>query len=522
MPEQRRSRVAKRRHGELARRFPDIDLEMPSPGNRGGFVSSPIPEKAAKKMSDDQWLSAMRTYPESMPSPGTKPGDILKGGSSELSRQLEAETKQDKSRFAALALRMEADINLIYFNAILRGLVASDESQNNQATEKTKIQPVETSAAAEVVRHVYGLFGTKAGVWISHAIEHLAERELPSDLLDIVAIIARDAPDPEREVWQRRGASGRVFYDGDPLSRGINTARGGAAHAIACLLFSDDHRFDRLRPAVESVVSDSSLAVRACAIECVLAMLNFKRELAVELFLRSVHEANPILGTIFVERFLYYAVFSHYEALRTLLLKMLESSDEDVRQTAAQQIAVGSFCSDEAIVDLRGVLTGDEVCRAAVARVDAENLHLQECAALSRARLKRFFSDAAAKVHKEAARCFMLITDEQLCQELELINAFIQSPAFESNVNMLLTQLEKSVARLPDVVCRVPERAVELHRSASNNKARWWTSKIATLVLRFYEQTTDAAIKERCLDVIDNMIELDFGMVGRELARLEN
>jgi hypothetical protein len=521
LADQRRSSIARRRLQELARKFPGIDLEMPSAGRLGGVVSSPIPEKAAQRMSDDQWLSAMLAYPRSAPS-RVKRADLLQGGSLELSRQLETETKSDKSRFASLALRMDANVNLAYFNAILRGLVASDDGQDNQSTQKTEIPPVETSIATKVIRHVYNLFGAEAGIWISHAMAHLAERDLPAEILDILGILARNAPDPEQELWQPLNSGGRVFYGGDPLSHGTNTARGGAAHAIASLLFADHDRFDQLRPAVLSLVSDSSLAVRACAIECLLAMLNFNRELAVELFLRSVHDADPILATMFVERFLYYAVFSHYGALRTVLLNMLQSSDEGVRETAAQQIALASFGSDEAEADLASVLTADEVCRAAVARVDAENLRVKECAISSRARLMRFFSDETPKVRQQASRCFTQITDEQLCQELELIDAFIRSPAFESNVNMLLMELENSVARLPDVVCRIPERAVELHRSTSNNEARWWTSKIATLVLRLYEQTTDIGIKNRCLDVIDSMIELDFGAVGFELARLEN
>ncbi len=52
-------------------------------------------------------------------------------------------------------------------------------------------------------------------------------------------------------------------------------------------------------------------------------------------------------------------------------------------------------------------------------------------------------------------------------------------------------------------------------------EARWWTTQMATLVLRLHEQTTDPAVKRRCLDVIDSMIELDFGGVAGELAKLE-
>ena len=45
---------------------------------------------------------------------------------------------------------------------------------------------------------------------------------------------------------------------------------------------------------------------------------------------------------------------------------------------------------------------------------------------------------------------------------------------------------------------------------------------MAPLVLRLHEQTTDPIVKIRCLDVIDAMIELNFGSVSFELAKLES
>jgi hypothetical protein len=52
-------------------------------------------------------------------------------------------------------------------------------------------------------------------------------------------------------------------------------------------------------------------------------------------------------------------------------------------------------------------------------------------------------------------------------------------------------------------------------------EAQWWTHQMATLVLRLYEQTNDTKIRSRCLDDLDSMIELDFGNVTQELAKLE-
>lgn len=228
------------------------------------------------------------------------------------------------------------------------------------------------------------------------------------------------------------------------------------------------------------------------------------------------------LGTMFVERFLDYAVYTHYTVLPDLLITILGSPDADVRKTAAQQITLASFRYPEAQADLERVLASDAVFRAAVAQVDAANLHVTECRKVCGARLIRHFEDEAPEVRDAAARCFLQIRGDQLYEESELISRFIASSSFEANSYDLLHSLESAAARLPDVVCRIAERAAEIHRTKNENSpAHWWTSDMATLVLRLYEQTRDESIKARCLNVIDNMIELGFGNIAGQLAKVE-
>jgi len=516
---ERRSEQVSRRLQELRRKFPKVDLRLPIarvPG--GGVVHSPIPGIAAKKMTDEQWISAMKRYGDTDVREFSE--DFLKGGALELSSQLQEEAKRDRLRFAQLLLRMDAEIPQIHIEAILRGILAPKDEQPKDSEYK----PVETRVAVEAVRHVYGLFGIAASRWVAHAISRIAERDVPEEILEIVSEIAQHSPDPDEELWQVAATSGHGYYGGDPLTAGLNSARGEAAHAIAALLFADRTRFQRLEPAVKSVVKDRSIAVRTIAIECLLAMLNFNPDRAVEWFLDSSWGIDPLLGTMSADRFLYYTVFTHYAQLRPLLTEMLDSADNDVRQTASQKIALASFRFEDAKMDVRVVLQKDEVCRAAVAHIDAANLPRNDCAELSRARLKQFFFDDSKKVQEQAAHCFRQLSDDQLGREVDLINAFIESPAFNASANSLLMRLQDSVARLPDVICRIPERAVALHRGSGRDEpieARWWTTQMATLVLRLYEQTSDPNTKRRCLNVIDSMIELDFGGISAELAKLE-
>jgi hypothetical protein len=131
----------------------------------------------------------------------------------------------------------------------------------------------------------------------------LAERPWPDDVLQIVAWYAKNDPDPEEEVWQTDAGSGQPCYGGDPERHGINSARGTAAEAIASLLFADMDRLPGLRGAIGSLVADESLAVRCCAIDTLLPLLNTDRDSAVSLFLQLTENALPIGGRNNFEEF---------------------------------------------------------------------------------------------------------------------------------------------------------------------------------------------------------------------------
>ena len=115
----RRSREANKRLEELRRKFrqPEPDAPRPMKAER---VPSPIPERRADKMSDGQWLSAIRQY-DSEGSGVGQHGHFV-GGAHELSRVLENQVKQEPERFAKLVLEFPDDANPSYFEAVLRGI----------------------------------------------------------------------------------------------------------------------------------------------------------------------------------------------------------------------------------------------------------------------------------------------------------------------------------------------------------------------------------------------------------------
>ncbi len=520
LPRERLDPATTTRLLELERKFPGIEAGGPFISDSDGIVRSPINEESAQRMSDDNWLSAMRAHDSERGTRNLRRDNFLIGGAHQLSGVLERLARTDKPRFAKLALRMDEHILPAYFEALLRGLSAEPELR----TEGTSQVPAKDSFLSDeefetFILHVYSTVGEKVARWICPAIQNRANHKLAPVLINIVAQFAETATDPETDSWTRENGSGPM-YGGDPLTEGINTTRGSAAHAIAALLFADRNRISQFNGTIQRLVNDKSVSVRSVAIESLLAMLNFDRNSAVNLFLTAVDCDDAILRTHTVRTFVHYIVFSHYEQIRGLLLRMLASPVNELRKYAAQSIAVAAYSLPAAQGDLRGVMEGDEYCRSGVASVDATNLSVDECREVSRARLKVFFNDPSKVVRESAGKVVRKMGSKLLVTENELLRAFIDSRSFIEHVSTLIYVLKETGEQLPEVVCRIGERAAELH-SEGKAEAQWWTHDVGPLVLRLYDQTRDSALQKRCLDIIDQMVEYNFGNVDTTLRQLE-
>lgn len=473
-------------------------------------------------MTDEQWLSAMHKYSPQRP---RNPADWTKGGIHELCAQLVRQAQADKPRFAAMALRMPDAVPADYFGAILDGLSEThgalpDELRANAIAP----QPLGTATIFAVVRRLHGLAGHPCGRVICSSFAHLAGQHWPDEAFALLSHYALHDADPEQELWRTPASGGTPYYGGDPESAGLNSVRGGAAYAVARLLFADMTRWPNLEQAVRALAVDRSLAVRAMAVECLLAMMNIDRDAAVRLFLELVKGPDEILGGRNIDQFLHHASFAHYLAVRPILLSMLQSSRGDARASAGRQIAVASFHTKCAEEDLQQALGGDEHCRAGAAEVFAHNLGHEAVRGTCRQHLLRLFNDDSKKVRDAAEVCFRSLSDQQLAEEKVLIYGFIQSKAFSDGFSQLSLALENSAAQLPDVVCAIPERLVAQHLAETPSEPleqRHNVYGIPELVLRIYQQTPDPVTKSRCLAVVDSMLELGFSSLESELEKVE-
>ena len=496
-----------RRLQELQRKFDNPSLLEPR-CMEWSRVASPIPESAASKMKDDDWLGAIERY--SSDSSSGDPGNFLVGGALQLSQLLEAQTKEDPARYANLIHRIPDDSNPAYFQAILRGLAGSD---------------IDVELAVGACLRCHKIPGRPHGLWVTRPLEHFPSSQLPDEALEMVGWYATEHSDPDPKLVS---SNMTYFLDGEevlryePVSVGINSVRGSAAETMARLLVQDERYLTFFEPYLKSMVKDPSDAVRACVAEALLGALRHNRDLAVELFVELCDADERLLATTPLQSFLKYAVPTHFTALETILVRMMKSSDETVATAGARWACYASLTVGEALPLATWCPYGAKAHRLGAAEVSAANLKLSAHRSTSEEILGRLFFDSEPDVRREAARCFYGFKGRELKEYENLIAEYVRSPAFESAYNPLFDALEKTTANMPEVVLMACERVFELAADKTGDistAVAGTSSTIAKLIVRVYSRTSEFSIRSRCLDIIDKMSL--FGALGLDLISEE-
>lgn len=493
----------------------------------GGFLPPPIPEIAFKKMTDSQLIKALQKY--SSNERKLRDGR-LSGNAHDIYSPLMHTAKSDRKRFANLVLKLPDEIAPSHFDAILWGLVDdSREVVKGGADGKTDVEVpndplLPTEVLLRIVQRVHRLPGKPCGRAICRVADAVATNSVPVELIEIVADYASNDIDPETEVWDEDAGSGGKYYGGDPLSAGINSARGSAADSFSRFLFAHKEMADRLMPYVEALAKDKSIAVRAVNIQALMALLNTHRDKSVELFLETSRAGEHLWASRPTEDFLYYATFSHYPKLRLLLQQMLVSKKKEARHAAARQITLAAFRHAEAEEDMKLVLSGDEECRRGAAEIYSHNVHNESVGEQCASKLVALFDDPAKTVRDTASRWFYRRNGTWTDWQQSLLAEYVESEAFADGDIECQMNLKDTPEKLPHEVLRLAEKSVELFeqelKKSSPDPFRF-SHYMPSLALRFYEQSKDEAIRRKCLDLLDRMIEFGWGEASQELAKAD-
>lgn len=485
----RMSEQGRRRLAELDRKF-DTAPSAPRP-IEAAIVGSPIPIAATAKMSDANWLAALRKHA----SEGTRwSADEPVGGARELAQLLEQRAKEEPGRFARLALQFDSSIPATAGAHVLRGAHAN-------------IEPALLTAVCE---HLAGLYGEAVGRDICSAVEAAIERTA-----EMVALIERysTSSDPAQELARTPASSGGDYYGGDLFMAGLNCTRGGAALAAASTLFGNPPFLNELRPVIERLSCDPIMAVRTCAANGVIALLNHDTAHALVLAEALFDGPIDILDARTTEQLLMHCIVRSPLRFAAQLDLALNGPDS-VAQRGGHIWAVAQ---------LRGALppgapnSVDDL--PPVARVGAAQV-LAENAFEGAQTLGRLFQDPDARVRAAAALGMRNLNTVATDTVDGLIEAFVRSASFPEHMEHLFDALADLGTRLPKSTLDACQRAVELSGNGLGDirTARAGLGQdIVPIVLRLYRQG-DEATRSACLDVVDRLMDAGAHGVAEALA----
>lgn len=496
LPVERMTQKAKARLAEWRRKFLRDDF-CPPEQIKFKTIGSPVPQETTDKMSDEQWMKAIAKYNKEF-----RETEIseLKGGAVELSRTLEIATKENPVRFAKLGINLPDETNPYYFGAILRGLTEKAE----------KIEDV-----IYFCYRCHNLPGRPCGQWIHEPIAKFSKEEVPIKALELVAWYATQDPDPDKELWSTKTGSGLFYYGGDIMTEAINSVRGSACKSLSRLIFDDVDRFHKVKKQIEIAIADSSLCVRSTACSIVLSILKHDSVRAVKYFLRLCDTDDAVLGTYYVERFLYYATRNHYDKLKPVLERMLNSDIPSVIRVGSRQMCLAAFYHPDAVQYADNCLKGGVDAQFGIAQICAANIAKPELAWFCAPRLEKLFCSLHKEVRDEAGKCFHQFSGESIGKQTGLINAYVCSPAFQEDSYALMYALEESTAEIPESILEIAEQVIKDLSGDSSDRMRnriSITDSVCKLLMRVYCQTTDHDIQKRCLDCFDEFLR--FGVYG--------
>ncbi|MCC0175893.1 ATP-binding protein [Waterburya agarophytonicola K14] len=484
----------------------DIEVIQPPEAIEAYAVGSPIEQDSADYMTDKEWLKAISAYSES---DMRYRSDFTKGGAVELSRTLEKCVQKEPVRFVNLIGLLPDDTNTSYFDAVLRGIA--------------EVEEIDIRIALSAVQRCDRLPGKPCGSSISWLFQKLARLPWSIGALNIIICYATTDPDPDRELWRTEASNGQVYYGGEVFTAGINSVRGAAVQAIAKLIFADKTRGAYFQYALEQMVRDKSLAVRSCAAEALVAMLNYDRDLAVKLFLTLCDTEDIILGTQTVDRFLYYATHNHLETLKPILERMIYSDSPQAVKAGARQSCIAALGNEQAqsLVDYC-LSSGTTAHRKALAQVFASNFKSADFRQYCEDGLIKLFQDSDEEVRSQAARCFYELKENELENHTNLLKAFVNSPSFASDSEDLIYALEKTTAKLPKETYLVCDRFVKNLQAQQPEQKSYIRDgdRISQLLIRLYTQSK-RQMRAQCLDLIDRLCEMNVYGLDRALLEYE-
>ena len=489
LQEDRLAQAAKRRLGELCRKFgPPASPDMYA--SSFGAIASPIPQAAQNKMSDQQWLQALRRYDHDHTD-----WQRFTGGAGELSGDLRERTAAEPARFAQLALLMDTTLDARYHSAVLQGL-AGAASQ------------IPASLAFDVIRHAARVNDPLVDRYLAEPLKG-RDGPVPKDIVTLLMERAKSSKDPAEPT------SAPIEYEGQSVGEnlwvtGINTSRGALHLALAVIADRDPDGqvAQRLAAELNVLAADPSLPVRTCTAVLITACLPHAVNECREAFATLTSADDVLLAASQVRRLTARLAHTEPRVAEDTVNRMLTSENEQVRRAGGDlAVYLGMELGLTELLN-QTAYSDDAAVRTGVADACAGRLAYNDTPTAEQRILTRLVSDHDETVRAAAVAAVPSLRGRALRPFRQLLKALIASPAFASTATQLTLALLSATDRIDDIAAECIEQFISL-RAVQERSDPWDhdAERMTELAVRALTQAPSSAARTRILDLIDALMQ---------------
>ncbi len=493
----------KKRLAELGRKF--SDKEVPTPRSyKASFVGSPIPSDATRKMTDEQWLYAIKKDWGQNAVSQFRKGKVV-GGALELARELEALAKFDPGRFARFFLRLPESANSIYGQHVLQGLAGAEQVDED------------TTIAALRVAHAHR--DRPFGLQIVRLINRHPACAREDDVFKALLWYAEHGDVSETPISGHEEHT-ETFPSIDDLVPantplvfdGINSARGVAWELLGQVVQSNPHRAAEIWVLVERQAREETFAsVRAMMLYTLaplfgLDLVRFSGCLRclVEPLAGEWDDVSALapLATHGGVRLFPYIERDLPDLALELMGRMIGSPDRNLNLIGtwwvlAERLRQGN--SKDWYPDIEWQSPAHTKLWASILCEFATHTEFRSMAI---SELERLFSHEVPEVRRAAADVFQHIAGDDFSYFMDMARAFIRSPAFKDETYSIIAALEQASCDVTELVVEVGKILVR-DRDDRVDRSMHQIQKV--LKREYVNSEGRPELRTRFLDLIDDM-----------------
>ena len=489
--------VMKKKFLELGHKFCKYK-EEPIQVHKAICVGPPLPPTAYEKMTSEQWLSSFQRYDEStgwnMPKE-----EFLKGGIIEHSRAFTEQVSKRPDKFYDFVfdLGKREDISIIYLGAGLEGLVKA----------KYNIEKVK-----QLVKAYWRDQNTEFRKCIIKAVEYIdKENNLDLDLVEILTDYALNDPDPKEELWEIDAGSGTPYYDGDPLSYGINTVRGSATERL--VIHGYETRYpEKIFKILNKISKDKSVAVRCCLIKFMEGMIKWNRSKTYNLFMKITSDKHPQVIKYGLECLYYLMTKNNFKSFiphleRVMILE--ENLDyHSVGKYMGQILLLfylRNYPRSKELLE-KGFKTSEEIKLGAIDFASRHLVHPDpKIVNKSKKIYMRFLNEGTDKINQQYDWCFNNFKVEDFNKIYALILEY-------SKTEMIKKYCETFFEFLAKVVNLEPDKCINLMQNYKNFEKpdiryNALQGKLVQILIEAYNRVIDDTYKEMAMNIFDAILQ---------------